>query len=241
MSKVILITGSNTGIGLDLARLIAEKKHTVYIAARKETAGREALATLHSEGLNNVKLVFLDVTKEPTIEAARAVIEAAEGRLDVLVNNAAVSMIGTDQSAPSVSIDALRSAMETNLYGVIRTTTTFLPLLRRSSSPVILNVSSALSSGTRQSLPGAGSHHVPYSASKAALNSYTIALAAELKAEGVRVNLATPALISTQLNNYVGRGAPVRVGAQALLPWALIDKDGPTGKFFGPDGNEFPW
>ena len=188
-----------------------------------------------------MKLVLLDVTKEPTIEAACAAIEAAEGRLDVLVNNAAVSMIGTNQSAPTVSLDALRSAMDTNLYGVIRTTTTFLPLLRKSSNPVILNVSSALSSATRQSRPGAGNHHVPYSASKAALNSYPIALAAELKAEGVRVNLVTPALIATQLNNFVPGGASVRVGAQSLLPWVLIDKDGPTGKFFGPDGNEFPW
>ncbi|KJA24189.1 hypothetical protein HYPSUDRAFT_38967 [Hypholoma sublateritium FD-334 SS-4] len=241
MSKVILITGSNTGIGLGLARLLAEKKHTVYIASRKETAGKEALATLHSEGLTNVKLVLLDVTKEPTIDAARTTIEAAEGHLDVLVNNAAVGMIGTDQRAPSASIDALRSAMETNVYGVIRTTTIFLPLLRRSPNPVILNVSSALASGTRQARPGAGNHHVAYNSSKAALNSYTIALAAELAAEGVRVNLVTPGLVSTQMNGYIAGGASARVGAQSLLPWALIDKDGPTGKFFGPDGSELPW
>ncbi|KJA23206.1 hypothetical protein HYPSUDRAFT_591311 [Hypholoma sublateritium FD-334 SS-4] len=242
MSKVILITGSNTGIGLDLARLVAEKKHIVYIAARKETSGKEALATLHSEGLKNVKFVLLDVTKDATIETARAAIEASEGRLDVLVNNAAISLIGADQSAPSVSVDALRSTMETNFYGVVRTTTAFLPLLRKSSSPVILNVTSGLGSGTYQSSrPDNKSHYVPYSASKAALNSYTIALAAELKTEGVRVNLVTPALISTQLNNYIAGGASVRDGAQSLLPWVLIDKDGPTGKFFGPDGNEFPW
>ena len=253
--------GSNTGIGLDLARLLAEKKHIVYIAARKETAGKEALyvyfqkllcvismyspksrATLHSEGHNNVKLVLLDVTKEPTIEAARAAIEAAEGRLDVLVNNAAISLHGANQRAPSVAIEDLRTVMETNFYGVVRTTTAFLPLLRKSSNPVILNVTSGLASSAYQTArPADSDHYVLYSASKAALNSYTIALAAELKAEGVRVNLVTPALIATQLNNHIAGGGTVREGALSLLPWTLIDKDGPTGKFFGPDGKEFPW
>ncbi|KAF8967041.1 hypothetical protein BDZ97DRAFT_1756126 [Flammula alnicola] len=244
MSKVILITGANTGIGFDLARLLAEKNHIVYIGARNETAGKEALETLQSEGFKTVKLVLLDVTKLPTIQAAKETIEKAEGRLDSLVNNAAISKIGENQNATSASIPAIRDAFETNFYGVIQTSITFLPLLRKSSNAVILNVSSGLGSNSYMARPESQAHLVAYNTSKAALNSYTIALASELKKEGIKVNVATPPYTSTRLNNHgqIAQGArPLREGSSALLPWVLLDKDGPTGKFFGSNGEEFPW
>lgn len=197
--------------------------------------------TLHSEGLTNVKFVLLDVTKLTTIDAARATVEAAEGRLDVLVNNAAVSANAQDHRTSSLSANILRSTMETNFYGVVETTSAFMPLIRNSENPVILNVTSGLGSNTWMTTPDAPRHYAAYSATKAALNSYTIHLAHDLATEGVRVNAVTPALTSTRLTGYVKGADTPRDAAQGMLHLALLQKDGPTGKFFGPKGEEFPW
>ncbi|KAF8972270.1 hypothetical protein BDZ97DRAFT_2070833 [Flammula alnicola] len=244
MSKVILITGANTGVGFGLASLLSEKGHIVYVGARNEAKGKQAVETLHSEGLKTAKFVLIDVTKPPTVEAAKETIEKAEGRLDILVNNAAISGFSESQNATSASIPDIRDVMETNFYGVIQTTITFLPLLRKSPNGVILNISSELGSNSYQARPENKFQLVAYSTSKVALNSYTIALAHELKKEGIKVNVATPGYVSTQMNDYGSHGAggkTIKEGAFALLPWILLDKDGPTGKFFDSKGEEFPW
>jgi NAD(P)-dependent dehydrogenase (short-subunit alcohol dehydrogenase family) len=196
--------------------------------------------TLHSEGLKTVKLVLIDVTQPSSINRAKETIETAEGKLDVLVNNAGICQIDANQSATSPSMDIVREIMETNFYGAIETTVAFLPLLRRSTgkTPVILNVASALASN-KQSQADGRDKFVGYRASKVALNSYTIALALELKAEGFKVNSVTPGLTATKLTKNTGQ--PVKDGGLAMLPWALLDSDGPTGKFFGPGGQEVPW
>ncbi|KAF8170944.1 hypothetical protein BJ912DRAFT_1066388 [Pholiota molesta] len=221
MHKVVLITGANSGVGFELVRLIAEKGHIVYLGARNEESGKQAVETLHSEGLTTVKPVLIDITQPSSIKSAKEAIETAEGRLDVLVNNAGVGMVGESQDAISPNMDVVRKIMETNFYGAIETTVAFLPLLRKSTekSPVIVNVAS--------------------SASKVALNSYTIALALELKDEGFKVNSVTPGVTATKMTH--NHGQPVRDGGVAMLPWALLGSDGPTGKFFGPDGQELPW
>ena len=121
--------------------------------------------------------------------------------------------------------------METNFFGLIQNTITFLPLVRKGTNPVILNVTIDMASNTIQSKPGAIMHVVAYNTSKAAVNSYTIALAQELKAEGIKVNAVTPGFTTTKLNNYHPGGKTMRGGAEALLPWALLDKDGPTCMF----------
>ncbi|KAF8817075.1 NAD(P)-binding protein [Phlegmacium glaucopus] len=240
MSKVILVTGANSGIGFELVRLLAEKKHTVYIGARNETAGKEAQAKLHADGLKTVKYVNIDVTKLATIEAAKETIHQAEGKLDVLVNNAGIGKAEVDQRATSLSIETIREVMETNFFGLVQTTIAFLPLLRKSANAAILNVSSELGSNSTQARPNAGMQFVAYSASKTAANSYTIALAQELRGEGIKVNAVTPGLTATKLNNY--RGKSTKAGAEALLPWALMEKDGPTCLFIASDGkSEYPW
>lgn len=150
--------------------------------------------------------------------------------------------------------------MEVNLIGLVQTTTTFLPLLRASQQAVILNVSSELASNSWQAAPNRSVSHAAYSASKAAVNSYTIALAQELQKEGIKVNAATPGFTSTQLTNFTAYGKTTRQGAESLLPWALIGKDGPTceyccvtdiviemftlvftGQFFDDMGEIMPW
>ncbi|KAF8817074.1 oxidoreductase [Phlegmacium glaucopus] len=240
MSKVILVTGANTGIGFELVRLLAEKKHTVYLGARNETAGKEAQSKLHADGLNTVKYVNIDVTKPATIEAAKETIDQAEGKLDVLVNNAAIGNIVPGQNTTSLPLVTVRETMETNFFGLIQTTIAFIPLLRKSANAVILNVSSeAASNSFLASTAGFHRDYVAYSTSKTAANSYTIALAQELRGEGIKVNAVTPGLTDTNMSSH--RGKPARAGAEVLLPWALLDKDGPTCHFTGEDGKEFPW
>ena len=120
--------------------------------------------------------------------------------------------------------------METNFFGLVQTTISFLPLLRRSTNGVIVNV--ATISNTVQARPNAGFQVVAYNTSKSAVNSYTIALAQELRREGIKVNAVAPGFTSTKLNNFSRGGKTARAGAEVLLPWALLDKDGPTCKFY---------
>jgi NAD(P)-dependent dehydrogenase (short-subunit alcohol dehydrogenase family) len=150
-------------------------------------------------------------------------------------------MIKTDQNAATIPLSAAREVMEVNYFGVIQTTVTLLPLMRKSTNGgVIVNVSSILGSNAFQANPNRKidaasvanrNSLVAYCSSKAALNSYTIALAHELKGEGIKVNSVTPGLTSTNLSG--GARKTARAGAEVLLRWALLEKDGPTGMHFG--------
>jgi len=243
MSRVILVTGSNTGIGLELVRLLAEKpeNHTVYLAARNEASGRKALFELEESGLKNIKFVQLDITDTSSVEAAVKTVKEAEGRLDVLVNNAGVANMDEDQKAPTVSMKTLRDVFEPNFFGTVQTTQAFLPLLREARPVgVILDVTTDMASNSYMTTIDF-LHFTAYNTSKAAANSYVIALAHELRDEPIKVNTVTPGFTSTKLNFFGQGGKTAREGAESLLPFALLDKDGPSGKFFGPDGKEFPW
>jgi NAD(P)-dependent dehydrogenase (short-subunit alcohol dehydrogenase family) len=132
-----------------------------------------------------------------------------------------------NQNATSLSLTVVREVMESNFFGLIQTTIAFLPLLRKPGHAVVLNVSSELGSNTVMARPNAPAHLVAYKSSKAAVNSYAIALAQELKGEGIKVNAVTPGLTSTNMTNNQ-RGKSVRAGAEVLLPWALLERDGPT-------------
>ncbi|TFK40505.1 hypothetical protein BDQ12DRAFT_679547 [Crucibulum laeve] len=234
MSKVILVTGSNTGIGFDLVRVLAEKGHTVYLSARNEAAGKEAQAKLKADGLN-VNFVRMDVTDYDSITAAKALIEEAEGKLDVLVNNAGIAVI--NDTVVDVSMDVVRRIFDTNFFGLVQVTTAFIPLLRASEEGVIVNVSSELGSNGSQAQNYLG--YPVYAASKAAVNSYTIALARELKKDGIKANVVTPGYTATKLNNFQGTQT-IREGTEVVLKWVLLDKDGPTGQFGALEGL-YPW
>ncbi|KAJ7634394.1 hypothetical protein FB45DRAFT_908757 [Roridomyces roridus] len=245
-SKVILVTGSNTGIGYELVHLLAAKGHTVYLASRKESAGTEAVAKIKKEKDLDVKLVQLDVTDVASIDAAVAKIQKDEGKLHVLVNNAGISEMDKPHSATSPDLAAIRATIDANLFGLIQTTTAFLPLLRASNTPsapsVILNVTTDMASnGNMASGPNSFLHKcIAYNTSKAAANSYTIALAKELEEEGMKVNCATPGFTTTKLNGFAPGGKTAEQGAEMLVPWCLMDKDGKTCRF-AFDGGELPW
>ncbi|KAK0189080.1 hypothetical protein F5146DRAFT_1205183 [Armillaria mellea] len=234
--RVILVTGSNTGIGYGIVKLLAEKGHTVYLASRKESAGKEAQAKLKKDHNLDVKFVQLDITDEASVKAAKETIEKAEGRLDTLVNNAGVSYMTEPQQASTVSLTTIRNAFEPNFYGLIQTTQAFLPLLRAAPKgyACIVNNTTDMASNAHQAWP----ESFPPSAA----NSYSIALAKELEAEDIKVNLVTPGFTTTKLNSFRAGGKTTEGGASVLVPWALL---GPEDKgktcLFWSDKGEFPW
>ncbi|KIK54325.1 hypothetical protein GYMLUDRAFT_63264 [Collybiopsis luxurians FD-317 M1] len=227
----------------ELVRLLAQKGRRVYLASRNKEKGTAAQIKLEKEHGVKVEYVHLDVKDQTSIVAAKEAIEKENGRLDTLVNNAGTHLnlikstgmltyagIQPLGHAAGADLSAYHDAFETNLFSLISTTNIFLPLLRQSSSErghaIILNVTSELSSNTSQANP---SIRIPgpfsaYSTSKAALNSYSIALAHELKDENIRVNAVTPGLAATKLNSYFGNRT-AEDGAKVLLPFALLEAE----------------
>ncbi|HEX3715309.1 MAG TPA: SDR family NAD(P)-dependent oxidoreductase, partial [Trebonia sp.] len=178
----------------------------------------------------------LDVTDDESVAAAARLIEDRAGRLDVLVNNAGVTG-GPPQEPTRVAPDTVRTAVETNVIGVIRVTNAMLPLLRRSASPRIVNMSSSVGSLTLQTTPGAevGPISAAYSASKTFLNAVTVQYAKELAGTGILINAGCPGYCATDLNGFRGTRTPEQ-GAAIAIRLATLPADGPTGGFFDDEG-----
>ncbi|MCX4099279.1 SDR family NAD(P)-dependent oxidoreductase [Nocardia sp. alder85J] len=225
-APVALVTGGNRGIGREVCRQLAQRGHTVLLTARSAQAARVAAAAVGAVGLP------LDVTDPATIAAATATVADRYGRLDVLINNAAIGY-DTWQRAATADLALVHEITETNLYGPWRMVQEFLPLLRRSAQPRIVNVSSEAAS-----LTGMSGGTPAYSASKVALNALTRMLAAELRADGILVNSVCPGWVATEMGGPGGR--PVAEGATGVVWAATLPGSGPTGGFFR-DGNPLPW
>lgn len=226
MNTVSLVTGGNRGIGREVCRQLASSGHTVILTARSETAAAAAAGQVGAHPLQ------LDVTDAASVAAAKREVEARYGQLDVLVNNAAITY-DTWQRAATADLAVVREAAETNLYGPWLMVQEFLPLLRRSEHPRIVNVSSEAAS-----LAGMGGGTPAYTASKVALNALTRMLAAELRGDGVLVNAVCPGWVATDMGGPGGR--PVADGAASVVWAALLPDSGPTGGFFR-DGKPLRW
>ncbi|MFF5501132.1 SDR family oxidoreductase [Streptomyces roseolus] len=230
---VALVTGGNRGIGRETARQLAGLGHTVLLSARRsEDAERAAAEPVAPGGSGTLLPCRLDVTDTDSVRALARRVEEEFGRLDVLVNNAAVNY-DTARRAASVDLDEVRRTLETNLFGAWRTTQEFLPLLRRSPHARVVNVSSE--SG---SLEGMSGGTPAYGVSKAALNALTRKLADELRADRILVNAVCPGWIATDMGGP--GGAPVDQGATRVVWAATLPDSGPTGGFFR-DGEPLPW
>ncbi|MFJ1967982.1 SDR family oxidoreductase [Streptomyces sp. NPDC087903] len=231
-----LITGANKGLGFETARRLVAAGHTVYVGARDAERGRAAAERL------GARFVHLDVTDDASVEAAVKTVEAGGG-LDVLVNNAGIEARGdgnTVITAAEVTADHMRTTFETNVLGVVRVTHAFLPLLRRSAAPVVVNVSSGLASLTRLADPGSPAHFYPgvaYPASKAAVNMITVQYAKAFPA--FRINAVEPGFTATDLNGRTGTQT-VEQGAEIIVRMAQAGPDGPTGGYFDAEGS-LPW
>ena len=247
--KSALITGANKSIGFEIARQLAQKGVFIYLGSRNIESGWEAAAKLKAEGLNNVQAVQLDVTDQQSVNAARIEIGKKTNVLDMLINNAGINggALNTLEAATGPNIDTFKKVYETNVYGPARVTQAFIDLLKASSEPRIVNVSSGLGSLTLAADPSSNYYNykgVVYQSSKAALNMYTIALAYELRDTTFKVNAVDPGFTKTDFNNHKGTSTPEEA-AMRIIKYALIGKEGPTGQFFSeetnPETGEIPW
>ncbi|WP_328327096.1 SDR family NAD(P)-dependent oxidoreductase [Streptomyces sp. NBC_00455] len=225
-----LITGANKGLGHETARRLLAAGHTVYVGARNTDRGAAAASEL------GARFVHLDVTGDASVAAAAAAIEA-DGGLDVLVNNAGIEVRSTEGAivgAAELTADVMREVFETNVFGLVRVTHAFLPLLDRSASPVVVNVSSGTASLAQA---GKGYPGVAYPASKTAVNMLTVQFAKAFPL--MRINAVEPGYTATDLNRHEGTQT-VEQGAEVIVRMAQLGPDGPTGGFFGATGS-IPW
>ncbi|MDP0498524.1 MAG: SDR family oxidoreductase [Verrucomicrobiota bacterium JB022] len=237
--RIALVTGATDGIGKEVARQLCLQDIKVVIGARNVEKGRGVAAEFRRDGLE-IDIVQLDVTVQETVQRAAEELESRYGRLDILVNNAGIALDrGPWSTAPFEDVIA---TYETNLFGMIRVTQAFLPLLRRSAHGRIVNVSSSLASFAGMTDEKSPYYNVllpVYASSKAAINVLTVHLARELEGTGIKVNAVEPGLTATRAVKIPG-AQPVEVGAEAPVHYALIDDDGPTGQFFDRFGT-YKW
>jgi len=238
--KTVLITGANKGIGFETVRQLAQLGYFVYLGSRDKIKGLDALEKLKASGLDNVDCVEIDVTDIDSIKKAKQELESKIDVLDVLINNAGISG-GQPQNMSSLEIENLRKVFDTNFFGAVQTTQEFIPLLKRSGEPRIVNVSSGLGSltvhSTTQNLNFA--LYDAYSCSKTALNAFTVMLANEYSDTNFKINSVTPGYTATDLNQHKGTQTAEQ-GAKIIVKYATVDNSGPTGKFLKEDG-EIDW
>jgi NAD(P)-dependent dehydrogenase (short-subunit alcohol dehydrogenase family) len=231
-----LITGANKGLGYETARQLIAAGHTVYIGCRDPERGQTAAQQL------GARLVHLDVTDDESVTAAAELIEELGG-LDVLVNNAGIEGRGENNAiigAEAATADMVREVFDTNVFGVVRVTHAFLPLLQRSPAPVVVNVSSSLGSLSLAESPDSPTFFYPgvaYPASKSAVNMITVQFAKQFPS--MRINAVEPGYTDTDLNGHTGTQT-VEEGARIIVEMAQTAPDGPTGGYFSAHG-PVPW
>ena len=247
--RIALVTGANQGVGLQVAKELVANGVTVLLGSRNFDRG-EAAAKEIGQGAIAIQI---DVTDNASIADAAERIRRDFGRLDLLVNNAAISNTQKGNmslqeyfkiSRPStVSIDEVRTVWETNVFGVLAVYQAMLPLLRESADARIVNVSSGVGSLTLNADPAMHYHKSfgpVYPASKTALNAMTLAMMIELEDTPIKVNLVSPAFTKTNLNGYEGTES-VEDGSREVVRVALLGPDGPTGTYTRWDNTAIPW
>jgi NAD(P)-dependent dehydrogenase (short-subunit alcohol dehydrogenase family) len=249
--RVALVTGANQGVGLQVAKELAAAGVTVLVGSRSLARGVEAASTIRGDA----RAIQLDVTDRASIAAATDRIRTELGRLDLLVNNAAISNTRKQQlgitlaeyvplGRPSVaSLDEVRAIWETNVFGVLAVYQAMLPLLREAPTARIVNVSSGVGSLTTNAAPSFEHRALfgpGYAASKTALNAITLAMMIELEGTPIKVNLVSPGFTKTNLNGHEGLES-VEDGSREVVRVALLGPDGPTGTFTRWHDVAIPW
>jgi NAD(P)-dependent dehydrogenase (short-subunit alcohol dehydrogenase family) len=238
--KIALITGANKGIGFEVAKQLSKAGCTVLMTARDKKLGQAACEKLKGNGAK-VEFIELDLLSPETIERAATEVERKHGRLDILVNNAAI-VDRADGFPSKATAEAVEKTIKTNFIGPLRVTQAMLPLLKKSKEASIVNVSSGL--GSLELNGGIGTPYsevkfLGYCSSKAALNMMTVHFAYELRNTPIKVNSADPGYTATDLNDNQGHQT-VEEGAAETVRLALIGADGPTGKYSDRNG-ALPW
>lgn len=233
-TSIALVTGADKGIGKEIARQLAGVGLTVYIGSRDARRGQHALKEIGGDA----RLLVLDVTDAASIADAARQIDT----LDILVNNAGIS--GDGKTAEHEDLGTFRLIYETNVFGVVAVTNAFLPALRRSAHPRIVNISSGTGSltwATGPQFPHLGTY-AAYKSSKTALNALTVFYAHALADDDIKVNALAPGLRHTDLNALTAASdSDPAEGAAGAVRLALLPDDGPSGEFFFWDGTPVPW
>ncbi|WP_245504057.1 SDR family oxidoreductase [Lichenihabitans psoromatis] len=238
--KTALITGANKSIGFETARQLGRLDYRIWLGCRDEARGAAAAQLLSQDGIE-VTPLSIDVTSEVSIRAAAAVVQEQDGKLDVLINNAGISNVSFVPPSQQ-TIDDVRTVYDTNVFGPIRVTQAFLPLLKAAGSATVVMVSSGLGSLAWLSDPTHpfyGVNLLGYNSSKTALNAVTLAFAKELSSFNIRVDAADPGYTATDFNNHSGYRTVEQ--AAAGIVW-LVERDGggPTGRFYF-ETEQAPW
>jgi NAD(P)-dependent dehydrogenase (short-subunit alcohol dehydrogenase family) len=242
-TKIAFITGGNRGIGLETARQLAQTGVKVIIGSRSLEAGKAAAEKLQAEGLD-VEVIRFDITKSADYKEAYDYFDKKYGKLDILINNAGVSKeeFLSGNNASVVTRHILHETFDTNFFGTVELTQVLLPLIKKAPEGRIVNLSSILGSLTLHADPKSpiyGAKVLAYNASKAALNMFTVSLAAELKDTKIKVNSAHPGWVKTEMGTDA---APMEIpdGAKTSVQLATLKADGPTGGYFHM-GEALPW
>ena len=247
---VALVTGANQGIGLQIARELVAHGFTVLVGSRNIARGEAAAKTIDGDA----RAIQLDVTDQASIAAAAERVRKDFGRLDVLIQNAAISNTNklpgqsveeyAATTRPSnVLLDEMRAVWDTNVFGVLAVYQAMLPLLRETPGARIVNVSSGVGSLTTNSDPAFAYRSIfgpVYPGSKTALNALTVAMAIELEPEGIRVSAVSPGFTKTNLNGHAGTET-VEQGAREAVRVALLGPGSPTGTFTRWENETIPW
>lgn len=232
MNRIVLITGGNKGLGYETARRLIERGYKVYIGSRNKERGKIAAEKLGAE------LIIMDVTDDESVKKSAKYLESKEHHIDILINNAGIS--GIYKKVEDITGQDMEKVFNTNVFGIVRVTNAFIPLLRKSDNPVIVNVSSGLGSFGKVTDPTTDEskiHSLTYCSAKAAVSMLTLQYAKGLP--DIKVNCADPGATATDLNGGKGKQT-VHEGTDAIVKLATIDKDGPTGTFINRFGN-MPW
>ncbi|MFJ8259847.1 SDR family oxidoreductase [Peribacillus asahii] len=230
--KVALVTGGNRGIGYELVKQLALKGFKVILTSRNPEIGHEAVQKLKDSNLN-VSFVVMDVDNQESIYHAAATVKKEYGKLDVLINNAAVYL---DDNKKLVAMDPsiLERTMATNFFGAYHAIRSFIPIMEQQGYGRIINVSSEYGAMSEMSYPGVGA----YKLSKLALNGLTQLIAAEIKGD-IKINAVDPGWVSTDMGGPSASRTP-KQAAESILWLATTGPDGPNGEFFR-DGQRIGW
>lgn len=237
--QVALVTGSNRGIGFEIAKQLAMKKIQVVLTSRNSANGEAALKRLTRDdgGIKKVVPMQLDVTNQVSVDRLLNKVKKTFGRLDILVNNAAILIDRDDVVASSTDLETVKTTLETNLIGAWRMCKAFIPLMKKNNYGRIVNVSSG--AGEFEYMATSSGYWPAYSVSKASLNALTVMLASELKGTNILVNAVCPGWVRTDMG---GSNAPRSVQEGAATPvWlATLPDGGPAGRNFY-DKKQISW
>lgn len=245
-NTIVLVTGANQGIGFEIAKKLAteQKDYHVIMAGRRRDAIEEAAQKLQHTGLS-VEPLVLDVTSDASIETAASSISDKYGRLDVLINNAAISNAPTSADGkPNTPREEMLHILNTNVAGIQGVTDAFIPLLEKATGTKrIVFISSGLGSLTYKADPSHPIRKVPwlpYTVSKTAENMLALFYAAQFDGRNDwKVNISCPGHCATNLNAYAGANPPEH-GAINACRLATLGPEGETNTFTNKDGI-LPW